>query len=89
MADRTDATRNGEPAARTSAVPTPDAPEAAGRETGAYREALEDYADLIANPGDDPDAMRRLERRIADHLVDGAAPEAPSPAPEAPSVAKT
>jgi hypothetical protein len=37
-----------------------------------YRDALEDYAERLENAADptDEDALRALERRIADHLVE-------------------
>lgn len=56
-------------------------PSAADGATEGYRDALETYADLLDGQEADADAVRQLERRIADHLVDGATPAEPTPAP--------
>jgi len=82
MADRPDARRISTPDA---AAPAKDA-DGETADQDAYRDALECYADLVVGAADDRQAMRRLERRIADHLVDGAGPEAPAPPPPPPKI---
>jgi hypothetical protein len=71
-------------AARPNAGSAGGAPDAAAsHEAAGYREALESYAELLGVGAEetDSDAVRALERQIADHLVDGAAPT-PAPPPE-------
>ena len=63
-------------------------PSAADGAAEGYRDALETYADLLDGAEADADAVRQLERRIADHLVDGATPAEPTPAPHPAPVAK-